>query len=88
MQRAAKAIIAPAHGPTFWYKTRALRNSISARRRRYGRGVRATDKKLGRDVALKVLPAEMAYDPERLGRFRREAKTLAQLDHPSIVTIY
>src|SRR5271168_644948 len=49
---------------------------------------RATDTKLGRDIALKVLPAEMAQDPERLGRFRREAKTLAQLDHPNIVTIY
>src|SRR5882672_5623915 len=53
-----------------------------------GEVYRASDAKLGRDVALKVLPAEMARDPERLARFRREAKALAQIDHPNIVTIY
>ena len=49
---------------------------------------RATDEKLGREVALKVLPAEMAANPERLDRFRREATLLAALDHPGIVTVH
>jgi serine/threonine protein kinase/tetratricopeptide (TPR) repeat protein len=49
---------------------------------------RARDTKFGRDVALKVLPAEMASSPERLERFQREAKALAALDHPGIVGVY
>ena len=49
---------------------------------------RATDQKLGREVALKVLPDEMASSPERLDRFRREAKALAALDHPGIVSVF
>ena len=53
-----------------------------------GEVYRATDTRLGRDVALKMLPAEMATSPERLDRFRREAKALAALDHPGIVTIH
>ncbi len=53
-----------------------------------GEVYRATDTKLGRDVALKVLPTEMASHPERLERFQREAKALAALDHPGIVTVY
>ena len=49
---------------------------------------RARDPRLKRDVALKVLPEEMAQDPERLERFEREAQTLAALSHPHIVTIF
>ena len=45
---------------------------------------RATDTKLKREVAIKVLPAAFAADPERLARFEREAQLLAQLHHPNI----
>ena len=53
-----------------------------------GEVYRAHDPRLGRDVALKVLPAAMASDLERLERFQREARALAALDHPGIVTVY
>ena len=48
----------------------------------------AEDTNLNRKVALKMLPADTASDPERLHRFQREAKTVAAINHPSIVTIY
>jgi serine/threonine protein kinase len=53
-----------------------------------GEVYRARDTKLDRDVALKVLPRDIAADPARLERFEREAKALARLNHPHIVTIY
>lgn len=53
-----------------------------------GEVYRARDTKLGRDVALKVLPATFATDPERIARFRREAQVLASLNHPHIAAIY
>src|SRR6202522_2185941 len=53
-----------------------------------GEVYRAKDTKLQRDVAIKVLPAALAQDPERLARFEREAKVLASLNHPNIAQIY
>jgi len=53
-----------------------------------GEVYQAHDTKLGRDVAIKVLPEAFAHDPERLSRFQREAKMLASLSHPNIATIH
>jgi serine/threonine protein kinase len=63
---------------------------ISAQIGRGGMGevYQAKDTKLGRDVAIKVLPEEFALDTDRVARFQREAKLLASLNHPNIAAIY
>ena len=53
-----------------------------------GEVYRARDTRLGRDVALKVLPEAFAQDPERMARFEREAQVLASLNHPNIAQLY
>src|SRR5213593_3989327 len=53
-----------------------------------GEVYRATDTKLGRDVAIKILPESFAHDRDRMARFAREAQVLASLNHPNIAAIY
>src|ERR1700751_800157 len=53
-----------------------------------GEVYRGRDTKLGRDVAIKVLPDAFAHDAERMARFEREAQVLASLNHPNIAPIY
>ena len=53
-----------------------------------GEVYRARDPRIGRDVAIKVLPDAFAEDTERLARFRREAQVLGSLNHPHIAAIY
>src|SRR5436190_20008876 len=49
---------------------------------------RARDTRLGRDVAIKVLPPAFARDPDRLARFEREARAVAAINHPNIVSVH
>lgn len=53
-----------------------------------GEVFRARDTRLEREVAIKVLPASMAHDPDRRARFEREAKSVAALSHPNILAIH
>jgi eukaryotic-like serine/threonine-protein kinase len=53
-----------------------------------GEVYRARDTRIGRDVAVKVLPAGFSQDPDRLARFEHEARAAGQLNHPNIVTLF
>src|SRR5580765_646352 len=53
-----------------------------------GEVYRARDTRLGREVAIKVLPAALARDPDHLARFEREARSVAALTHPNVVVLY
>ncbi len=53
-----------------------------------GEVYRARDDRLGRDVAIKVLPADFAKDADRLRRFEQEARATSALNHPNILTVY
>ena len=76
------------HGAYLRHETWSLRNPLSARRWRHGRSVSRRDTRLGRDVALKILPESFARDPDRLRRFEQEARAVAALNHPNILAVF
>ena len=88
MSRTASLESASIHAAVRWHAPRPLRNPLRPRRRRHGEVYRATDTKLKRQVAVKILPPALAADPDRLARFQREAEVLATLNHPHIAAIY
>ena len=65
-----------------------LRSPLPHRCRGHGRGVSARDTRLGREVAIKVLPADRVSDADRRRRFVQEAQAASALNHPHIITIY
>ncbi len=77
-----------ADGSESRYSPRSVRSVAAIGAGGMGEVYRARDTRLGRDVALKLLPPALSADPDRLRRFEREAKTLAALNHPNIAQIY
>jgi serine/threonine protein kinase len=77
-----------AHAPNFWNQAWSVRNSIASRRRGHGRVYRARDTRLDRDVAIKILPQALARDQDRLRRFEQEARAVAALNHPNLLTVF
>ena len=101
LRREVEALLQQGAGPTFTRLRGSMRAQLAAgfQLGQYrieailgagGMGVvyRASDSKLGRQVAIKVLPKAYCEDPERLARFEHEARMLAALDHPNIGAIH
>src|SRR5262245_60107606 len=84
LERETVAVHAPMVGrPLGGYQLQALLGAGGM-----GEVYRGRDAKLGRDVAIKILPRAVTRDPDRLARFEREARMLAALNHPNICAIY
>src|SRR5207248_9860556 len=77
-----------AHDPVPPVAARPLRDPGAPRLRRHGRGLPRRDTRLGRDVAIKVLPERYAQDPQAVARFHRELRATAALSHPTVVTVH
>jgi Tol biopolymer transport system component/predicted Ser/Thr protein kinase len=85
-----QAALAATAGSSLHVGQTLLHYAVSGELGKGGMGVvwKATDRTLGRDVAIKVLPSAVSKDPSRLARFDREAKVLASLNHANIAAIY
>jgi serine/threonine protein kinase/Flp pilus assembly protein TadD len=86
----ARSEVTPADQSHSWIGLRVRSYEVLSRIGAGGMGevYRAKDTKLGREVALKVLPEEFARDPGRLKRFEQEARSASALNHPNIITVY
>ncbi len=88
VQQAGVIISAYPDAPPTRHHARPLRDPVPTGRWRHGEVYKARDTRLDRTVAIKVLLAHVADDPDLRQRFEREAKTISSLNHPHICTLY
>ena len=88
LQIAAGLVTSPGLAPLTGQRIGVYRITALLGRGGMGEVYRAHDTRLGRDVAIKVLPQALTADPDRLARFEREARVLASLNHPHIGMLY